>query len=212
VSAGLIVDALSYDGSVRNALTTGVEEHLTTTNFPPPIASIPLPATNPPLTAPLLASKNLTMTYTTAVELFPSPGGILYDTAIIQISSASGNVFANSLDNTLTYPVQLEAFVFSDEAGKKLVLDGANIGIENFDLPPFQSPLPGSYTITGLGTQADPLHIQLGLTAAQVDDQNGFVKLHLRFSEMIVPEPAGCAMLLLGVACLAGRTARGRRR
>ena len=75
--AALIVDALSYNGSVRSGTATGVEKHDTTTNFPPPNAGIALPATNPPLTPPLVASKNLTMTYTTASEQFPVPGGPL---------------------------------------------------------------------------------------------------------------------------------------
>ena len=202
-SAALIVDALSYDGSVRSGMVAGVEEHSTTTNFPPPIAGIGLPATNPPLTAPLLASKNLTMTATTAQELFPSPGGILYDTLIVQISSPTGNVFANALDNTLPFPVQAELFVFSDSPGMKAVINPANIGLENFELPPFSSPVPGSYTVSGLGTAANPLHIQLGLSAAQVDDQNGFLKLHLRYTEMVVPEPTACMILLFGIACLA---------
>ncbi len=213
-SAALIVSALDYDGHVRNGLVTGVEEHTaSSTPFPPPNASIPLPATNPPLTPPLLASKNLTMTATTAQELFPSPGGILYDTLIIQISAASGNVFANTLDNMLALPVQVDLSVYSNTPGMKTVLNPANIGIENFDLPPFSSPLPGSYTTSGLGTQANPLRIQLGLSASQVDTQNGFVKLHLRFSEMVfVPEPASCVMLLMGLVCLAGSAARGQRR
>jgi hypothetical protein len=210
-SAGLIVDALSYDGSVRSGSTTGVEEHSTTTNFPPPNASIPLPAINGPLSPPLAASKNLTMTFTTASEQFPVPGGPLYDTAIIQISSPTGNVFANSLDNTLLFPVELEARLYSDQPGKKLVLDPGNIGIENFDLPPFQSPMPGSYSVSGLGTATDPLHVTLRMTAGQVDDLNGFVKLHLRFGEMVVPEPG--SFLLFGAGGLAlGGSWRTRRR
>lgn len=209
-SAALIVDAIGYDGSVKNGMVTGVEEHETTTNFPPPSASIALPATNPPLTSPLLPSKNLTMTATTAQELFPSPGGILYNTLIVQISSPTGDVFANPLDTSLMFPVQAEFYLFSNTPGMKAVVNPANIGIENFDLPPFSSPAPGSYTVSGLGTQANPLHIQLGLKASQVDDQNGFVKFHLRYSEMLVPEPSSFAVLVIGLVGLL-QAARSRR-
>ena len=212
-SAALIVDSLGYDGHVRNGATIGVETHFTGTDFPPPGAGIGLPATNPPLTAPLLASKNLTMTATTASEQFPVPGGPVYSTLIVQISSPTGNVFANALDNTLTYPVQADLMLYSNTPGMKAVLDPANIGIENFNLPPFASPLPGSYTVSGLGTQANPLHITLGLTAGQVDDQNGFVKLHLRYGEMVfVPEPSTCLLLLAGVAGLVQTAGRRNRR
>jgi hypothetical protein len=210
-SAALIVDALSYDGSVRSGLVTGIEEHSTLTNFPPPNAGIGLPATNPPLPAPLLASNNLTMTATTTQELFPSPGGILYDTLIVQISSPTGNVFANALDNTLTFPVQADLFLFSNTPGMKAVVNPAIIGVENFDFP-FDVPVPGSYLVSGLGTQANPLHIQLRLTAAQVDDQNGFLKLHLRYSEMVVPEPTAGLILVFGMACLVRTAIRGHRR
>jgi hypothetical protein len=204
-AAGLIVSALGYDGHVRVGTTTGVEAHLTTTPFPPPNATIPLPATNPPLPAPLLPSKNLSMTFTTAIQQFPIPGGPLYSAAIIQISSPTGNVFANPLDNTLSFPAEADLFVYSDSPGMKVVVNPAIIGIEHFNLPPFASPLPGSYTVSGFGTQADPLHIHLGLTAGQVATQigqNGFVKLHVRFSEMPVPEPSTGVLLLTALASL----------
>jgi PEP-CTERM motif len=209
-SAALIVDALGYDGHVSNAATIGVETHFTGTNFPPPAAGIALPATNPPLAPPLLASKDLTMTATSTSEMFQ---GTLYSTLIVQISAPTGNVFANALDNTLALPVEASLFLFSDTPGMKAVLDPANIGIENFNLPPFSSPVAGSYTVSGTGTQADPLHIQLGLAASQVATQNGFVKLHLRYGEMVyVPEPATCLLLLVGLAGLAQTAARRNRR
>jgi hypothetical protein len=211
-TAALIVSSIDYDGSVRSGATTGVEEHSTSTDFPPPSANILLPATNAPLSAPLSAAKDLTMTATSTMEQFPVPGGPLYDALVVQISAPTGDVFANALDNTLAYPVQLDISVYSDTPGMKAVLDPANIGLENFDLPPFASPDPGSYTVSGLGTQANPLRIQMGLTAAQVDDQNGFVKLHLRYGEMdYVPEPATCLLLLVGLACLRRASARHRR-
>jgi hypothetical protein len=208
-SAALIVDAINYNGHVRNGLVTGVEAHGTSTDFPPPAAAIPLPATNPALPASLLPSKNLSMTATNTIQQFPVPGGPLYDTLIVQISASSGDVFANALDNTLTYPVQAELFLYSNSPGMKAVLNPAIIGIENFNFP-FDVPLPGSYSVSGLGTQANPLHVQLGLTASQVDDQNGFVKLHLRYGEMLVPEPATIAILAWGIAFFSCNSIRRR--
>ena len=140
-SAALIVDALDYDGHVRNGLVTGVEAHTArATPFPPPNRQHPA------------ACRQSTADF--AVACFEKPdddrhhgvGAIsgsrwtALSTAIIQISAASGNVFANPLDNTLTYPVEVDISVYSNTPGMKLVLNPVNIGIENFDLPPFSHP------------------------------------------------------------------------
>lgn len=211
-SAGLIIDSVKYDGQVKSGATTGVESHFTTANFPPPNTNHPLPAVAPFPPAPLNAPNNLSMTYTVTNELF---NGALWKTGIVTISNptAGGNVFANTLDNTLALPVQLDMYVFSDTelaANEKLLISG--VGIENNNIPPF--PIATSEVISNnRGTAADPIRIQLGMPASTVNGfRNGFVKLHIHWGTGAyeIPEPSSLALILLAVVGLLGGVGRQR--
>jgi hypothetical protein len=91
-----------------------------------------------------------------------------------------------------------------------LMLAGSGIEDGN-DISPF--PVPGSVMVSGVGTQANPWRVQLGIQANLVNVNNGFAKVHLYYKTgPLIPEPTTCAILLIGAACLARTVARGRRR
>jgi hypothetical protein len=132
---------------------------------------------------------------------------------VITIQAVSGvdNAFVNSLDPTIALPILFDGFFHANNLGSTQRLDLASIGIESFNLPPF--PAPSSSTISGLGTLASPLHIQLGLAANQAPaSNNGFVKVHLYYKTVtnIVPEPSTCALLLAGAVAIIGMISRVR--
>lgn len=196
-SADLILDSIRYDGHVRVGSTTGVEEHFRSEDIVSPEALEPLPATNPPLPGPLSPAFDLRVSVTDFQD------NDVVERAIIQISGSgggSGDIFANPLNGSLTHPVEFETFLYDDNlpSGDKLVVSG--IEIESFD---FSSP--GTSLISGAGSQANPLRIQLGLTANQVDFRNGFVKVHLTFEVDPVPEPASWALAIFGLLAVAAR-------
>jgi hypothetical protein len=73
-------------------------------------------------------------------------------------------------------------------------------------------PPPGSQVITGLGTQADPLRVQLGIAANQLRQNTSSdyeVKIHLLYMTMPIPEPSTFTLVLVGLVAIAGF---GRRR
>jgi hypothetical protein len=199
--ADLIFNSVRYDGHVRVGGTTGVEEHFTDDPFPPPDVLVPLPATNPPLAMGLAPSRNLRMTVT---EFLSALEGELMQQVVLTISATPPlTPFANPLDNTLAEPVQFEAFVYADDLPAGQMLDLRGIFVESFNLMPF--PPPTTSMISGVGSEASPMRIQLGLAASQVSgampDQNGFLKLHLYYDtkDFVIPEPSALALALLGV-------------
>ena len=195
-SATLIGDSLEYDGHVKSGAAIGVEDHAIAPAFPP--TSFTLPVTNGPLTSPLKPAQALTGFET---EYGDSYNNLPAQHVVISISAASpvDNTFVNPLDPGIALPVFFDGTFHFSVANKKVTIE--HVGIENIpasSLPPF--PSPGSATITGLGTIASPLHIQLGIAASQVSPMNGSIKLHLFYttSTAPVPEPSTLLMLLTG--------------
>jgi hypothetical protein len=207
-SAALIGISLGYDGAVRSGATTGVETHFASPVFPPGPAA--LPATNPPLPAPLVPARNLTSTMTEFLGAFM--GDLVQHVVItIQAQNPVLSPFANPIDNTLPLPVTFDGKFYSDNlpAGQMLNLKGTGIEDGN-DISPF--PVPGSVMTSGAGTQADPWQVKIGIPGNLVNAHNGFVKVHLFYdTKPLIPEPSTAAILLAGVATLA-QTFRPRRR
>jgi hypothetical protein len=211
-SAALIGVSLSYDGSVRSGATTGVEDHDLAPIFPPNPATVPV--TNPSLPAPLLPARQLSASMTEFLDTFMS---MFVQHVVITLQGQGGgtnNSFANPLDTTLLYPVKFDASFYSNNlpANQMLMLVGSGIE-DGDDLPPI-FPVPPVVMTSGVGTPVNPWRVQIGIPANLVTyTSNGFAKVHLYYKTApLVPEPAACAMLLVGVACLCQTVARGRRR
>jgi PEP-CTERM motif len=216
-SAALICDTLEYDGHVKSGAATGVEKHglapvspstVFDLSTPPNTADFfTLPVTNGPLTAPLLAAHALDGS--SATEFASAFNGQPAQQVVItlQQSNALGQAFINGLDPGIALPILFDGTFHTSVAGQKI--DLVHIGIESIpaiNLPPFSDP--GSSTITGLGTAANPLHIQLGLSASEVESHNGVAKVHLWYTTSNVPEPATWLMLMTGSIGLIGFAAR----
>ncbi len=208
--ANLIVDSMRYDGHVKSGATTGVEAHFSDVDLKLPFNNTgSLPANNSALPAPLVAGNNLTTTLTEAIDTF---NGMPARHVIITISSlnALNNIFNNTLDPGLPLPVSFDGVFYSDAlaANEEVILKG--ITVENFAGP---FPPPGSQLVMGIGNPASPLgsagnpmRIQLGISADQVDDYRyGFVKLNLFYGteEHTVPELASGILMLIGLTGLA---------
>lgn len=203
-SAALIVDSASYNAHVRSGATTGIEKHVAdfTPDLVPTISGVDLPADNSML-AGLANGVDLDVSWTEAAQH-----------AIMTITRAAiGDAFVNPLDSNFALPIEFDGLFYSNSlpAGQKIVVSSVQIeAIPALGVSPF--PPPGSQVITGLGTQADPLHVQLGIAANQLrqDTSSDYeVKIHLLYSTMPIPEPASVALVLVGLVALAGY---GRRR
>jgi PEP-CTERM motif len=203
-SAALILDSASYNAHVRSGATTGIEKHAA--NFAPDlvptVSGVNLPADNSML-AGLSNGVNLDVSWTEAAQH-----------AILTISRASiGDAFVNPLDNNFALPIEFDGYFYSNSlpAGNKIAINSVQIeALPAIGVSPF--PAPGSQVITGLGTQANPLRVQLGIAANQLRENTSSdyeIKIHLLYSNMVVPEPATAALMLLG---LVGCVGLGRRR
>jgi hypothetical protein len=204
-SAALIVDSLHYDGHVRINTTVGVEEHHLEANFTAPAFNIALPATNGPLTPPLLSANDLRIT---SVD-FASPvflDGDLFSRLSIWIQNTSGadsfEVFDNPLDTNLSNPVRLTLKLYLDDLAddQQLVVEHRYEAADGF-LPfhAFNEIAPP----IGRGSVSDPLILQLGLPASAVngDVLNGPLKTHLYYgTDPVVPEPTSWMLALIGIA------------
>jgi hypothetical protein len=203
-SATLIGDSLEYDGHVKSGAATGIEQHAVAPAFPP--ITFTLPVTNGPLAAPLKPAHALSGTETEFGDFLGSTA-VQHVIITIQAQSPVDPTFVNPLDPGIALPILFDGTFHSSVAGK--IVSIAGIGIEDLPssvLPPFGSP--GSSSITGLGTLLFPLHIQLGLSASQVANHNGAVKVHLYYTTSNVPEPSTMLMLLtgaVGAVCVAAR-------
>lgn len=209
-SAALIGVSVSYDGSVKVGTTTGVEEHDLAPIFPP--NPTVMPVTNPPLPASLQPARQLSASMTEFLDAFM---GMFVQHVVITLQGQGGgsnNAFVNPIDTALPFPVQFDGSFYSNNLAANQMLMLAGSGIEDGnDISPF--PVPGSVMVSGVGTQAQPWRVQLGIQASLVNVNNGFAKVHLYYKTgPLVPEPTTCVMLLIGVACWARTAARGRRR
>lgn len=205
-SAALIVDSASYNAHVRSGSTSGIEKH--TANFTPDlvptVSGVDLPADNSMLNG-LPNGVDLDVSWTEAAQH-----------AILTITRASiGDAFVNPIDTAnFPLPIEFEGYFYSNSlpAGQKIAINSVQIeAIPAIGVSPF--PPPGSQTITGLGTQANPLRVQLGIAANQLrqDTSSDYeIKIHLLYTTMQIPEPTSGAIALLGMLGLG--LASGRRR
>jgi hypothetical protein len=213
--ADLIVQSVQYDGHVRSGAVVGVEEHFQGTDFSAPAFNIPLPATNPPLPAPLASANNLQITSVDHLNSAPL-GGDVFPRLTIWIQNPNPadffEVFDNTLDTTLPFPVQLEMFLYLEGLGATEQLEIFPRYETTSTLPPF--PQFPSVMTSGRGSLADPLHLQLGLPASAVSGvfTNGALKVHLYYDrdDNLVPEPATLVLALLTLGPLAAAWRRKR--
>jgi hypothetical protein len=202
-SGALIVQSLSYDGSVRVNASTAVEEHDVAAAFPQPVLNIPLPATNN-LNSPFDDPYDLMIT---AVDLSAGAplNGDIFPRMTIWIKNPNPSdffdMFANPLDLSVATPVRLELSLYLQDlaANEQLVVHHRYETVDGeFPFPPFVETAPS----TGRGSQADPLRLYLGLPSGSVDEMFnfGFVKTHLYYDTDIIPEPAAAVLMLIGIA------------
>jgi hypothetical protein len=204
-TAALILDSARYDAHVRSGATTGIEKHSAdfAPDLVPTVSGVSLPADNSML-AGLANGVNLDVSWTEAAQH-----------AILTISRAAiGDAFINPLNTTdFALPIEFEGFFYSNSlpAGQKINVDSVQIeALPAIGVSPF--PAPGFQMITGLGTQANPLRVQLGIAGNQLREGTSSdyeIKIHLLYSNMVVPEPTSAALALLGLVGFAGL---GRRR
>jgi hypothetical protein len=202
--AGLIFTEVGLDGFVRSGNgsgpVAGVETHFTSVDFPPPTTNNSLPATNPPLPSPLLPSNNLRMAYDFVANA-PLNGGTS-KRAMLWITSPTGSLFANNLDDFLPTPVQFDTRIYLQELLPNQQLDIKAIRVEIFGVP--NTAIPANTVISpNVGSAADPIHIHLGLTQDQL--LNGTLKAFIYYdtTATVIPEPATLAMLgWMAVVCL----------
>jgi hypothetical protein len=208
-SASLIMDSLHYDGSVRSGATTGIEKHFAnfSPDVAPPVGSGALPADNSAING-LANGNDLTAGIT---EFLDSLNGEFLQHSIITINRpGTGNIFNNQLDSNIALPVSFDGLFYANPIGANQMVLIKAVQIEQIPAagtPPF--PTPGSQTYSGLGTQANPLRIQLGISATQVESRRGAAKIHLYYTFIPVPEPSSVALAILGLVTFAGL---GRRR
>lgn len=216
-SASLIFDSIRYDGRVRSGTTTGIEKHSTTVDLDNHSAGT-LPADNSMLPPPLLNGNNLTTILSETIGFY---NGQTVRHAILNIGASGALfIFNNTLDLMLPLPVEFDAIVYSDSLAPDEAIGFKHIGVENLPIfpgPPY--PAPGSQLITGvgnpslpLGSPGNPMRIQLGIAANQVDDYRyGFIKLNFYYNEVEIPEPSTWVLTLFGIAGAAAARRQKRR-
>ena len=197
--ASLIVESIRYDAHVKTGSTIGIEQHFTNDDAPSNI-----PAINTLLPAPLQAGRDLHSNVTETNDLLNTNPPKSFRHFILQIQALNPalDTFVNPYDPGVANAVELEAFMHSDNlpAGQQIMI--FDVGIEDGnDVPPYASfPEPPVSVITGIGSVANPLHLQLAFPGSLVSTlPRGFIKLHLSYMTMAVPEPTTAGMLLVGV-------------
>lgn len=210
-----------YDGHVRSGTNAGVEGHANTL----PFATNNIPTHEIPVTsnpgAPLANARVLTVTETEFLGPMNTNHVILDIQGKISGGAGGPDVFVNTLDPTLPFPVQFEGRFYHSDPSKMLVLDlgktinvGGGVFHDTVELENFGSfhTLPAAQKhVSGTGTQADPLQIVLDIPANFVSVNNGRVKVHLYFEEAdatVIPEPAAAVLILIGLAGLVARRPR----
>jgi hypothetical protein len=206
-SATLIGDSIEYDGHVRSGATAAVETHGLAPAFASSsFATFTVPHTNPTLPAPLTnPAKDLSGSVSDFADALN--GQLGYSHLVLNLQGPGGtNAFVNPIDGTLALPIIFDGEFHTNSLplGKKISID--HIGIEsltNGGTPPFDDPTFS--TITGTGSAADHLkvHIELSKNFLAADQD---IKIHLYYktTDIPVPEPSTCVLLVMGAAAMIG--------
>ncbi len=210
-SAGLVFNTVRLDANVRSGGgsggTAGVEKHFTDDDFPPvnnqPITFHGLPAVAPNPPAPLQAAVNLRMKLD---EVGSAPlGGEIFSLSTLFISSATGVLFNNSLDNLIDLPVEFETSLYLSDLPSGQKLSFAGIRYE----PPVPVETPSFISISdNRGSADDPINVLVKFSKDDlVSPVGNLLKVLFYWETMetpLIPEPATGTLLLIALVGLTG--------
>jgi hypothetical protein len=149
---------------------------------------LPSPLNNP--------SNNLSIAYDYVA--FAPLNGDTFQRAMLWITSPTGNIFRNSLDDLLATPVDFDTFFYLQELLPNQQLDIEAVRVEVFGIPNSE-PAADTFISSNIGSAADPIHLHLKLAEDQL--LLGALKMFIYYDTTgrVIPEPATAGLLLAAI-------------
>lgn len=209
-SAALIFNSVRFDVNVRSGATADVEEHFTSDDFPP-TNGVPggdyhsLPAINANLAGSLQDTSNLRLLL---LELNGNP--VAENLATVWISSSTGVIVNNPIDNTVPLPITFEAVVYDDELGplEKLVFPAFT-----YEVPTPAPNVESAVVSDNRGSEDDPITVTLKIAVGSGHFPlpiGNLLKVQMYWERELVPEPSTALLTMFGLAGLTGLARRRR--